>query len=183
MRFILVSDPKFPTAPAWWVSRVSKGDFKTVMEFHKWIVTDLAIRDGNNPHIQADRASKDAGRNLMALLKHPVFLGAGFASTAMRLAAESDFYINQRGGMRPCGDLTEGRVIESNNWPGKVDPKRRITIHTWGNHFYLTADHDHSITFLDKFNTEQAAVDFAKLFALPERITVKREARRFKEGD
>lgn len=179
MKFILVSDPKFPDSKPWWVIRVAKGDFKTVMDCHKWLAINLFIKDGNNPHMLAAREKEDP----IAMLKHPVLLGAHFVSTAMKLVVENDFYVNQRGGMRPVGDLTEGRAVEGNNWPGKVDPERSITIHTWENHYYLTADYSHSITFLDKFNTEREAMDFALLFAPPDRIKVKREAKSFKEGD
>lgn len=179
MRFILVSDPKLPTFAPWWMIRIAKGDFKTVMQCHKWLATDLFIKDGKDPHMQRAREQDDP----IAILKHPVALGAAFIDTAMKMVVRDDFYVNQRGGMRPCDDLTEHRKVESKNWPGQLDPERRITIHTWGNHFYLTADYGHSITFLDKFNTEQAAMDFAVLFALPERIEVRREPKSFREGD
>ncbi len=178
MKFTLVSDPKSNAAP-WWVVSVAKGDFRTVMDLHKWVSINLFIKDGNDPHMLRAREQDDP----IAILKHPVLLGAGFVSTAMKLVVQSDFYVNANGGMRPRGDLVEGSTVEGNNWPGKLDPNRRITIHTWGNHFYLTADYSHSITFLDKFNTEQEAVDFAKLFALPDHIKVQREAKQFKEGD
>lgn len=179
MRFILVSDPKFPIHKSWWVIRVSKGDYQTVTNIHKWIATDLFIKDGRDPHMQAARDRDDP----IAWIRHPVMLGAGFLSTAMKLTERGDFYINMRGGMRPVGDLTELKRVDGTNWPDQLDPTRRITISTWGNHFYLTSDCGNPITFLDKFNTEEEAMSFALLFAPADRITLKCKTAQFKEGD
>ncbi len=181
--FILVSDPRLPAIKPWWVIRVAKGDFATVTSIHEWFATALFIRDGNNPHIQADRANPESNGHLLAAIKHPVLLGAAFLGTAMKMATYGDFYINPNGGMRPCDDLIELRHVEGSNWPSQPHPTRRITISTWGNHFYLTADYIAPITFLDKFNTEEEAMAFAILFATADHITLKREARQFRDGD
>ena len=179
MNIVLVADPAFPSVEPWWVVRVPKGDIPLIAVLHEWISKNLFIKDGQNPHMLRAREQDDP----ISIIRHPVFLGAGFLSTAVKMAYRGDFYVNVNGGMRLCGDLAELRHVEGKHWPGMVDPERRLTIHTWGNHYYITSEYGRPMTFLDKFNTEQEAMDHAKLFALPERISMRREPTQFKQGD
>lgn len=179
MRFILVSDPKQPDIKPWWVLLMPKGDYVTLMQMHKWHANALFIKDGQNPHVLRDRERGD----MLAELHEPITLGARWLITATKLTGQGDTYIGVNGGMCPRdGKWVELQEVEANSWPAREHNhlRAKVTLSTWGNHWYATSP---DMTFLTKYDTEQQAMDAALQFATPDNITVKRETHSFVAGD
>lgn len=180
--FLQVSDPVFPAIAPWWTALLPHNDHDTLLRLHKLFSRQFWINDGHDPHNQAERdRAAEEGVVSLANLRHPAILSAKWMTTALSLFVRGDVLVSSRGGMRPRdGSLKEIGTIESNDWPASFSPTRQIAITTWGKHYYLVCG---DIAFAEKHNTEENAMRVAKLFASADHITVKREARDYREGD
>lgn len=178
MTFVQVTDLAFPSMGSWWMALIRKGDHQMLTTLHRGFSRQFWILDGRDPHNQAGR---DKGETI-ATLRHPLILAGHWLMTATKLFTHGDVLVSSQGGMRPRegSGLKELGTTEGTDWPPSLSLTRRISLTTWGNHWYPVC---REIAFTQKFNTEQEAMDFAKLFALPTHITSKREARDFRAGD
>ncbi len=182
MTFLLVQDPAFPTMPPWWMVLLPRGDHAMLLRLHKTYARQFWILDGRDPHAQTARSrAEEKGELSLAHLRHPTVLSGHWLTTALGLFTRTDLLVSKSGGMRPRdGTLTELARQETGDWPKAISPDTRITITTWGTHFYLVS---RQIAFEGKHDTEEAAMAVARCHALPEHIEVKREAHSFRAGD
>ena len=180
--FIQVCDPACPAVPPWWTVLIPHNDHEALFLAHRWFSRKFWIDDGRDPHNQAER-DRAARENTLSIadLRHPVRLSGQWMETAMSLFVRGDVLVSSRGGMRPRDEATkELAVVEAKDWPAAFSTKRHIALTTWGNHWYLVCA---DIAFAEKYDSEQAAMDVAKRFAPVANITVKREARDYRQGD
>lgn len=180
--FIQVCDPARPAIPPWWTVLLPRNDHDTLLTLHRFFSRQFWILDNRDPHNQAERDKAKRNETFsIADLRHPVRLSGQWMTTAISLFARSDVLVSSRGGMSPRDNsFKELAIVESKEWPPAFSAKRKITLTTWGNHWYLVCA---DIAFAEKHDSEQAAMDVAKRFAPVENITIKRETRSFKEGD
>lgn len=180
--FVQVSDPALPDVSPWWMALLPRNDHDTLLAMHRTFTKHMWILDGRDPHMQAERArAQKADEFSVAYLRHPVVLSGHWLTTALSLFTRSDVLVSSKGGMRPRDkSVTELGTLRSRDWPAVFNSNRHIQITTWGNHFYLVC---RNIAFSEKWNTEAEAMAQAKLFAPAANITVRREARSFREGD
>lgn len=159
-----------PSVEGWFLLVPAK-DFNLSMDLHRAVAAKLFLEQCSDPHRQNPGTRDPDYYNV-------VRIGAGFLSTAMKLAMEGDFVMNRDGGLSPLSGWRELERRESKSFISFPDVGgERIQIMKWADpdatHFYLKSSKGRIFSPV-KYDTLQQAVDAAKAFVPESSITIEK---------